>query len=92
MSGVVVVGVDASASARKAAEVALGLAESLGASLHVVTAFETENAETYGVGSDKVRISNADSSEIVAEDLAKSRPGVQVTHFAARGKPAWMRG
>ena len=31
MSGVIVVGVDASASARKAAEVALGLAESLGA-------------------------------------------------------------
>jgi nucleotide-binding universal stress UspA family protein len=66
----------------------LGLAESLGASLHVVTAFETETAETFGVGSDKVRISNADSSEIVAKDLARSRPGVQVTHFAARGKPA----
>ncbi|MDQ0799747.1 universal stress protein [Arthrobacter sp. SLBN-112] len=88
MSGVVVVGVDASASARKAAEVALGLAESLGASLHVVTAFETENAETYGVGSDKVRISNADSSELVAKSLVGSRPGVEVTHFAARGKPA----
>ncbi|MGO4237275.1 universal stress protein [Pseudarthrobacter sp. YAF2] len=88
MSGVVVVGVDASASARKAAEVALGLAESLGASLHVVTAFETENAEVYGVGSDKVRISNADSSELVAKSLVGSRPGVEVTHFAARGKPA----
>ncbi|WP_285242628.1 universal stress protein [Pseudarthrobacter sp. fls2-241-R2A-127] len=88
MSGVVVVGVDASASARKAAEVALGLAESLGASLHVVTAFETESAETFGVGSDKVRISNADSSELVAKSLVGSRPGVEVTHFAARGKPA----
>ncbi|MFF1883497.1 universal stress protein [Pseudarthrobacter sp. NPDC058196] len=88
MSGVVVVGVDASASARKAAEVALGLAESLGASLHVVTAFETETAETFGVGSDKVRISNADSSELVAKSLVGSRPGVEVTHFAARGKPA----
>lgn len=88
MANVVVVGVDASPSARKAAEVALGLAESLGASLHVVTAFEAENAETYGVGSDKVRISNADSSELVAESLAASRPGVQITHFAARGKPA----
>lgn len=88
MSGVVVVGVDASASARKAAGVALDLAESLGASLHVVTAFEIENAETYGVGSDKVRISNADSSELVAKSLVGSRPGVEVTHFAARGKPA----
>ena len=88
MANVVVVGVDASQSARKAAEVALDLAQSLGASLHVVTAFEMENAETFGVGSDKVRISNADSSEMVAKSLAGSRPGVEITHFAARGKPA----
>jgi nucleotide-binding universal stress UspA family protein len=88
MSGVIVVGVDASPSARKAAEVALGLAESLGASLHVVTAFDVENAETFGVGSDKVRISNADSSEMVAKSLGASHPGVEITHFAARGKPA----
>ena len=88
MSGVVVVGVDASASARKAAEVALGLAESLGASLHVVTAFESENAETFGVGSDRVTVYSGDSAEHVAQSLAASKPGVQVTHFAARGKPA----
>src|SRR6478735_2404739 len=88
MSGEVVVGVDASPSARKAAEVALGLAESLGASLHVVPAFEMENAETFGVGSAKVRVSNADSSEMVAKSLGASRPGVEITHFAARGKPA----
>ena len=88
MSGVVVVGVDASASARKAAEVALGLAESLGASLHVVTAFEAETSETFGVGSDKVTVYSGDSAQHVAESLASSKPGVQVTHFAARGKPA----
>lgn len=88
MANVVVVGVDASQSARKAAEVALDLAQSLGASLHVVTGFEIENAETFGVGSDKVRISNADSSEMVAKSLAASHPGVEITHFAARGKPA----
>ncbi|WP_411374408.1 universal stress protein [Arthrobacter sp. MPF02] len=88
MSGVVVVGVDASASARKAAEVALGLAEALGASLHVVTAFEAENAETFGVGSDQVTVYSADSAEHVAKSLAVSKPNVEVTHFAARGKPA----
>jgi nucleotide-binding universal stress UspA family protein len=87
MSGVVVVGVDGSESAKKAAEAARDLAASLGASLHVVTAFETENAETFGVGSDQVRISNADSAEIVANDLGKSGQ-VQITHSAARGKPA----
>lgn len=54
----------------------------------MVTGFEIENAETFGVGSDKVRISNADSSEMVAKSLAASRPGVEITHFAARGKPA----
>jgi nucleotide-binding universal stress UspA family protein len=88
VGGVVVVGVDGSASARKAAEAALDLAESLGASLHVVTAFETESAETFGVGSDKVTVFSADSAQRVAESLAGARPGVQVTHFASRGKPA----
>jgi nucleotide-binding universal stress UspA family protein len=80
--------VDASQSARKAAEVARDLAESLGASLHVVTAFETENAEVFGSGSDTVRISNADSAEIVANELGKSRQGPKITYSAARGKPA----
>ncbi|MDQ0867935.1 nucleotide-binding universal stress UspA family protein [Arthrobacter sp. V1I9] len=89
MSGVVVVGVDGSESARKAAEAAKDLATSLGASLHVVTAFETESAETFGVGSDKVRISNADSAERVANWLASNTgPGLEITHSAARGKPA----
>ena len=88
MSGVVVVGVDGSESAKKAAEAARDLAKSLGASLHVVTAFETESAETFGVGSDKVRISNADSAEIVANALGNSAQGLEITHSAARGKPA----
>lgn len=88
MSGVVVVGVDGSESAKKAAEAARDLANSLGASLHVVTAFETESAETFGVGSDKVRISNADSAEIVAKALGNAAQGLEITHSAARGKPA----
>jgi nucleotide-binding universal stress UspA family protein len=88
MSGVVVVGVDGSESARKAAEVARDLAKSLGASLHVVTAFETENTETFGSGSDTVRISNADSAEHVAKALGNSAQGLEITHSAARGKPA----
>jgi nucleotide-binding universal stress UspA family protein len=88
MAGVVVVGVDASQSARKAAETARDLAKALGASLHVVTAFDTENAETFGSGSDAVRISNADSAEIVANELGTSAQGLEVTHSAARGKPA----
>ena len=88
MSGVVVVGVDGSPSARKAAEVALGLAKSLGGSLHIVTAFDSDRAETFGVGSDNVRISNADSAEIVAKALGNAAQGLEITHSAARGKPA----
>jgi nucleotide-binding universal stress UspA family protein len=89
MTGVVVVGVDGSESARKAAEAARDLAASLGASLHVVTAFDFETAETFGEGSDKVRISNADSAELVANWLGKN-PGqrLNITHSATRGKPA----
>lgn len=87
MSDVVVVGVDGSESAKKATEAARDLAASLGASLHVVTAFETESAETFGVGSDKVRISNADAAEMVANSLSNSGQ-VSITHSAARGKPA----
>ncbi len=88
MSGVVVVGVDGSESARKAAETARDLAVSLGASLHIVTAFEFETAETFGAGSDKVRISNADSAEHVARSLSNAGQGLEITHSAARGKPA----
>jgi nucleotide-binding universal stress UspA family protein len=53
-----------------------------------VTAFETENAEVFGSGSDTVRISNADSAEIVANELGKSGQGPKITYSAARGKPA----
>lgn len=88
MSGVVVVGVDGSPSALKAAEKALDLAKALGASLHVVTAFDVDRSESFGVGSDEVRVWNSDASENVAKSLADTRPGVEVTHFAARGKPA----
>ncbi|PNI09090.1 universal stress protein UspA [Arthrobacter sp. AFG7.2] len=88
MSGVVVVGVDGSPSARKAAEMALGLAESLGASLHIVTAFDVDRSETFGVGSDEVKVWNSDAAENVAKSLADAKPGMEISHFAARGKPA----
>ncbi|CAN7203473.1 universal stress protein [Pseudarthrobacter oxydans] len=88
MSGVVVVGVDGSPSARKAAEVALGLAKSLGGSLHIVTAFDVDRSETFGVGSDEVKVWNSEAAETVAKSLGETRPGVEISYFAARGKPA----
>ena len=88
MSGVVVVGVDGSPSARKAAEVALGLAKALGGSLHIVTAFDVDRSETFGVGSDEVKVWNSEAAETVAKSLGESRPGVEISYFASRGKPA----
>jgi hypothetical protein len=54
MTGIIVVGVDGSETAMRAAETAQGLAASLGATLHVVTAFDSDRTEVYGSGSDRV--------------------------------------
>jgi nucleotide-binding universal stress UspA family protein len=89
MSGIIVVGVDGSGTARKAAESARDLAAALGASLHVVSAFDTDRTEVFGSGSDKWIVSDADGAENVARTVADALVGdVKVTYSAARGKPA----
>lgn len=60
MSGTIVVGVDGSATAKKAAESARDLAAALGASLHVVSAFDSDHTEVFGSGSDRWIVSDAD--------------------------------
>jgi nucleotide-binding universal stress UspA family protein len=77
MTGIIVVGVDGSATALKAAHTARDLATSLGATLHVVSAFDSDRTEFYGSGSDKWIVSDAGNAE-----------KVDVTYAAARGKPA----
>jgi nucleotide-binding universal stress UspA family protein len=89
MSGTIVVGVDGSGTAKKAAEAARDLAASLGATLHVVSAFDSDRTEVFGSGSDQWIVSDADAAENVAKTVAQSLTGdVTVTHSAARGKPA----
>lgn len=89
MSGIIVVGVDGSGTARKAAESAKDLAAALGASLHVVSAFDSDRTEVFGSGSDKWIVSDADGAENVARTVADALAGdVKVTYSAARGKPA----
>lgn len=89
MTGIIVVGVDGSGTARKAAESAKDLAAALGASLHVVSAFDTDRTEVFGSGSDKWIVSDADGAENVARTVADALAGeVKVTYSAARGKPA----
>ena len=89
MSGVIVVGVDGSPTARKAAESALALATALGVTLHVVSAFDNDKAEVFGGGSSKWLLSDEDKAEHVARTIADTLGGnIEITHAAAAGRPA----
>jgi len=89
MSGTIVVGVDGSGTAKKAAESARDLAVALGATLHVVSAFDSDRTEVFGSGSDQWIVSDADGAEHVARTVAESLGGqIKVTYSAARGRPA----
>ncbi|WP_285245660.1 universal stress protein [Pseudarthrobacter sp. fls2-241-R2A-127] len=89
MGGIIVVGVDGSATAKKAAESAKELAEALGGTLHVVSAFDSDKTEVFGSGSDRWIVSDADAAEQVARTVAESLGrDITVTYSAARGRPA----
>jgi nucleotide-binding universal stress UspA family protein len=89
MSGIIVVGVDGSATARKAAEAARDLATALGATLHVVSAFDDDRSGVFGSGSDRWLVSDADKAEHVARTLADTLGGdIKITYSAASGRPA----
>jgi nucleotide-binding universal stress UspA family protein len=65
MTGVIVVGVDSSETAKRAAEAAREMAIALGTDLHVVTAFENNRHDIVGSGSDLLVISSADAAKKV---------------------------
>jgi nucleotide-binding universal stress UspA family protein len=90
MTGIIVVGVDGSETALRAAQTARDLAVSLGATLHVVSAFDSDRTEVFGSGSDRWIVSDADDAEKVAKGVAASlrTDDINVTYAAARGKPA----
>lgn len=90
MTGIIVVGVDGSETALRAAQTARELAASVGATLHVVSAFDSDRTEVFGSGSDQWIVSDAGNAEKVARTVADSlrQPGTNVTYAAARGKPA----
>jgi nucleotide-binding universal stress UspA family protein len=90
MTGIIVVGVDGSETAMRAAEAAQGLAVSLGATLHVVSAFDSDRTEVFGSGSDRWIVSDAGEAEKVAKEVAArlNTEGLKVTYSSARGKPA----
>lgn len=89
VSGIIVVGVDGSDTARKAAEAARDLATALGATLHVVSAFDADRSGIFGSGSDKWVVSDADKAEHVARTVADTLGGdIKITYSAVSGRPA----
>ncbi len=90
MTGIVIVGVDGSETALRAATTARDLAAALKATLHVVSAFDSDRTEFYGSGSDKWIESDAGNAERVAKRVADGLRTAEtdVTYAAARGKPA----
>jgi nucleotide-binding universal stress UspA family protein len=90
MAQVIVVGVDGSETARRAAQSAGTLAAAMGANLHVVTAFSSERALVVGSGSDQLIISEATKAEKIARDIAVSLRSerLEVDYFAVHGTPA----
>lgn len=71
MSGIVLVGVDGSETATKAAEKAAGLASGLGYELHVLSAYTGEDVPSLSVGYSHSRVRVAE--EIAAHDEKQNR-------------------
>lgn len=90
MPGVIVVGVDGSETAFRAAERARDLATALSSSLHVVTAYDDDRTVVFGTGSDQRVVSNEDNAEQVAKDAAVklSSGALQVAYWAVKGTPS----
>lgn len=90
MTELIVVGVDSSETAKRAAVAAAKLATALKAELHVVSGFDSDRIEEFGSGSDRIVVSAADSAEAVARQVSEELTveGGSIKYFAARGTPA----
>ena len=90
---VIVVGVDGSETAFRAAEVAAEFARALGASLHIVSAYQHQNRhEVVGTGDDRWFVGDADLAVSAASNTASRLSGgdLETTTATPHGKPAAM--
>ena len=91
MAGTVLVGVDGSDTAQKAAQRAASIAQGLGAGLAVVTAHATGNTEVVRIGNDTWVMDDAEQAlklaQHSAERLRQDYPGLEITSAATQGKP-----
>lgn len=90
MSDPIVVGVDGSPTARKAAERARDLAHQLEAPLHVVSAHTEDEITHIKSGSDQWVVSSADNALRIAENVARHlrTSGLDLHTASAHGKPS----
>ena len=91
MTETVIVGVDGSDTAFRAASRAAALANGLGAGLTVLSAHTRENTEVVRIGNDAWILDDADSARKmaaqVADRLREEHPGLSIRPVAALGKP-----
>lgn len=89
MAGPVIVGVDGSDTAARAAEVAATLARQLQRPLRVVTAYEKVEVDVIEVGTDVFEVRSDEEARKIAETVAsKVAPDLPVDVAAVQGKPA----
>lgn len=86
MPEIIVVGIDHSKSARRAAATARDLAIAFNAELHIITAFDSDRNEAFGSGSDRRITSQADAAETVASAVAREVQNNQVEGSMARSQ------
>lgn len=89
MSGIVIVGVDGSETAMKAARTAADMAQAMGATLNVVTAYASDKTEVVEIAGEDWTVSDSEQAHKVAQRVAAllGASGVSTTYTAARGKP-----
>lgn len=89
MHELILVGVDKSATARMAAQVAARLAAASGAALHIVTAFDRHESSTIGVGSDANPMASAEEAQALVDGMAEELRALTplVTSSSVLGKP-----
>lgn len=84
-----IVGVDGSETADRAAEEAARLAAGFGARLHVVTAYDRTSAETIEIGTDRWTVNTDDEAAATADAVAARLRSIHadVTSTAIEGDP-----
>jgi nucleotide-binding universal stress UspA family protein len=84
----IIVGVDPSDTARRAAETAASLASACGANLHLVTCVTHGKSRDVAIGSDHWHIDPLSEAETFLKDLARALPHDQITTIVGAGDPA----